>query len=128
MLALIDSPLGLEFINWLLKLVIHCFRMYFPEFGPKRSKIELRMLSLSLEGKSGNSKFGFFARAKDSSLERPTFTLSHARAKDWWLERKIRASSTFTVSSDRSSEGLFARAKPLILEARSSEALIFSNF
>ena len=37
------------------------------------------------------------------------------------IARKISASSIFTVSTDRSSEGLLARAKPLILDFRSSE-------
>ena len=95
------------------------FDCVFQNLGPRGRVLSLGMLGLSLGGKSGNSRFGFLARAKDSSLERPSFVQSSARAKKWWLERKFQALRILVRAGVRSSEETYARAKSCV--SRSSE-------
>ena len=133
-MVLIDSPVGLEFINWALNLVIHWILWCFPEFGPKRSSLEWLNAWFELGRQiwkfqiwRPRSSEGFLARAS-------TFVQGSARAT---IERPSRVKIQQPVlllfcrprerriprSSDAFDFGLTLERR----KARSSEALIFSK-
>ena len=94
--------------------------MCFPEFGPKRSSFELRNAWFEL----GRQIWKFQNLA--STLERPSFLLSSARAREWWLERKFQALRILVHADARSSERTYARART-VSHARTSIERGFST-
>ena len=116
----------LTFGLWFFKLIFKtCYIMGLKCFSRKwAQEVEfwgVECLVWAWEANLEIPDFGFLARAKDSSLERPSFVQSSARANKWWLERKFQALRILVHADARSCEGTYAWAKPLILEARSSE-------
>ena len=92
----------------------------FQNLGPRGRVWSGGMLGLSLGGRSGNSRFGFLARAKDSPLERAPMSrvpLERPSSDHRAINFRIQY---FYCFADRSSEGFLARAKPLNLDLCSS--------
>ena len=96
------------------------FSYVFQNLGPRGRVWSGRMLGLSLGGRSGNSRFGFLARAKDSPLERAPLSRAPLERPSSDHRAQNHSIQYFYCFADRSSEGFLARAKPLILDLRSS--------
>ena len=101
---------------WFCKLIFEtCHIMSFKVFSRKLAQKDriwyFKCWVSCLETNLKIPVFGFPARAKDSTRERPSWVQSSARAKEWWLERKLQALRFLVHADARSSEVTYARAR-----------------